>query len=87
MVSWSESKNEILKVEREISFEEVVAEIDAGRILALIDHPTRENQEIYIVRLHGYAHAVPFVRDSDGNIFLKTVYPSREFQKQYGGEI
>jgi len=86
MVSWSEIKNKTLKAERGVSFEEVVAEIDGGRILDLIDHPNRSNQQIYIVRLHGYAHAVPFVSDSDGNIFLKTIYPSREFQKMYGGE-
>jgi len=53
VISWSESKNEILKAERGISFEEVCAEIDAGRTLDVIDHPSRAKQEIYIVRLHG----------------------------------
>ncbi len=85
MVSWNEEKNQILRESRGICFEEAAIEIEDGRVLALIPHPTRTNQSIYIIRLHGYTHAVPFVEDDDGNIFLKTIYPSREFQKLYGG--
>lgn len=86
-ISWSEEKNELLKATRGVCFEEVVAEIEAGRILALIPHPSRHGQQIYIIRLHGYAHAVPFVMDEGGDIFLKTIYPSRDFQKLYGGSL
>jgi len=68
-----------------LTFEEAEAEILAGRLLDIIPHPTRPNQHIYIIRLRGYAHAVPFVTDEEGNIFLKTIYPSRDFQKHYGG--
>lgn len=85
MISWNEEKNQILKEKRGICFEEAVAEIKDGHLLDLIPHPTRTNQSIYIIRLKGYTHAVPFVLDDEGNVFLKTIYPSREFQKKYGG--
>ena len=85
MIRWSEEKNASLKAERGISFEEALAEIEAGRLLDLLPHPSRPNQRIFVIRLHGYAHAVPFVMDESGNIFLKTIYPSRDFQKKYGG--
>jgi hypothetical protein len=85
VISWSADKNEQLKRERGVSFDEAVDEIEAGRVLALLPHPTRTRQRIYIIRLHGYAHAVPFVVGPDGTIFLKTIYPSRDFQRLYGG--
>ena len=85
MIGWSDEKNEQLRAERGLSFEESAAEIEAGRVLAVIPHPSRSNQRIYIIPLHGYVHAVPFVVDEGGAIFLKTIYPSRDFQKQYGG--
>jgi len=85
MIGWSEEKNEILKRERGLSFEEAEQEIIANRVLDLIPHPSRPNQQIYIIRLHGYAHAVPFVTDPNGDVFLKTIYPARNFQEKYGG--
>jgi hypothetical protein len=68
------------------TFEEAEEEdILEGRLLDVLPHPTRPNQQIFIIRLHGYAHAVPFVTDKDDNISLKTIYPGRDFQKQYEG--
>ena len=84
-VSWSEEKNELLKATRGVSFEEVVAEIEAGRLLALLPHPSRPNQKIYIIRLRSYVHAVPFIEEADGTIFLKTIYRTRKGQKHFGG--
>ena len=85
MISWDEKKNALLKKMRGVSFEDAVEEILAGRLLNLVPHPTRANQMIYIIRLKGYVHVVPFVEDEEGNIFLKTMYPNRNFQKHYGG--
>ncbi len=86
MIGWSEKKNALLKEKRGVSFEDVLAELLAGRLLDVVPHPSRPNQRIYIIRLQGYAHAVPFVEDEEGNIFLKTIYPSRDFQRHYGGQ-
>ena len=41
---------------------------------------------IFIVRFKGYIYVVPFKIDEDDNIVLKTAYPSRKFNKKYGGQ-
>lgn len=84
-VRWSEEKNALLKRERGVSFEEIAAIIQASEELDILPHPTRSNQRILVVRLHGYVYAVPFVEEK-GNLFLKTIYPSRSLNKEYGGE-
>jgi hypothetical protein len=38
------------------------------------------------VPYNDYTYVVPFVVDSDKNIVLKTIYPSRKFHKMYGGK-
>ena len=68
-IRWSEEKNELLKRERGLSFEEVAAIIYAHQELDILPHPSRPNQRILVVRLRGYVHAVPFVEEVDG-IFL-----------------
>jgi hypothetical protein len=41
---------------------------------------------MYIVDVEGYAHLVPFV-ESDEEVFLKTIIPSRKATRDYlGGE-
>ena len=85
MISWDEEKNKLLKLKRNISFEEIADIIIEERHLDILKHPTRENQKIFIVELKQYIHAVPFVVDDNDNIFLKTAFPSRKLHKQYRG--
>ncbi|MGA2545330.1 MAG: toxin [Rectinemataceae bacterium] len=85
-IRWSEEKNELLKRERGVSFEDVAALIRTHQELDILPHPLRVNQKIIVVRLHGYIHAVPFVEEA-GGISLKTIYPNRNLQIQYGGRI
>ncbi len=49
-----------------------------------MENPNRKNQFIFIIRLKGYIYVVPFVIDRFDNIVLKTVYPSRRYNKIYG---
>ncbi|GJM41287.1 MAG: hypothetical protein DHS20C20_15690 [Ardenticatenaceae bacterium] len=42
------------------------------------------NQRVFIVAVDEYAYLVPYV-ESDEEIFLKTVIPSRKATKQYLG--
>jgi len=84
-IRWSEEKNEILKHTRGVSFEAAKAEIEAGRVLAVVDHPTRPGQRIFVIRLGGYVHNVPFIVEEDGSAFLKTIYPTRKGQKNFEG--
>lgn len=82
---WSVDKNEQLKAEREISFEDVVIAIVEGRVLEKSPHPDQKkypNQKIYVVEINQYAYVVPFV-ENDEKIFLKTIIPSRKATKKY----
>lgn len=83
--SWNNEKNAKLKEERGISFEDIVFHIQQGQILAIADHPNQEkypNQKIFIVKVDNYAYLVPFV-ESEKEVFLKTIIPSRKATKQY----
>jgi len=83
---WNEEKNNILKEERKISFERIVVAIEEGHLLDVLGHSDKEkygNQLILIVEIDGYAVCVPCVPEKDGDFFLKTLYPSRKYTKDY----
>ena len=82
---WDEEKNNLLKSERNISFEQIIVEIINGNLLDVLEHPNQQkfpNQLMYIVRSEDYVYCVPFVSNKE-KIFLKTIYPSRKFKKLY----
>ena len=83
MIIWDEKKNIKLKIERNISFEEISEIILNESYLDILDHPTRSNQSIFIVEINNYIYSIPFIIDNDSNIVLKTAYPSRKLQKRY----
>ncbi len=83
--SWDTDKNEQLKKERNISFEEVVFYIERGQLLDIVEHPNQEKyagQKIFIVNVSEYAHLVSVV-ENEREIFLKTIIPSRKATKKY----
>jgi len=83
---FSSEKNSLLKKERDISFDEVIAAIQNGQIIDIIKHPNKQkypNQEIIVVNVKGYVCLVPFVEENNGGIFLKTIYPSRKAKRYY----
>ena len=88
---WSDEKNAELKIERNISFEEIVVCINENRIVDVLKHPDRDkypDQRIYVIWYRNYAYAVPFVRDEKREvIFLKTIYPSRLYTRRYRKEV
>lgn len=84
---WNIEKNDKLKSERGISFEQVVMHIERGDVLDIFDHPNQDkfpNQQIIIVEINEYAYLVPFVESSKGK-FLKTIIPSRKATRDYMG--
>ena len=87
--TWSAEKNERLREERGISFEEIVYHIERGDVLDLLEHPNQErypDQRIFVVAAEDYAYLVPFV-ELESEVFLKTIIPSRKATRQYlGGE-
>jgi len=83
--NWNADKNQLLVLERGISFERVVFEISLGNELAVIEHPNQEKypgQKILIVQVDDYVYAVPFVA-TETEIFLKTIIPSRKATRKY----
>jgi uncharacterized DUF497 family protein len=80
---WNEDKNNILKENREISFEDVVLAIKNENILDIISSPTHQNQECFVLSIQNYAYIVPYVYKDKETIFLKTIYPSRKHTKFY----
>ena len=87
VIRYSLEKNEILKKNRNISFEEIILAIENGDLLDDIEHPNKEkypNQNIFIilVKIKDYVYLVPYVED-ETSIFLKTIIPSRKMNKKY----
>ena len=83
--SWNNEKNEALKKERGVSFEEVVVHIERGDLLDVLEHPNQEKypgQRVFVVNIDDYAYLVPFV-ESGEEIFLKTIIPSRKATSTY----
>ena len=86
--NWNHEKNEILKEQRNISFEEIIFHIERGDEVDVYPHPNKArypNQMISIVVVNNYAYLVPYV-ESENEIFLKTIIPSRKATKKYIGE-
>ena len=84
---WNDEKNDWLRQERAVTFEDIVFHLSQGGLLDTIEHPNQNQypgQRIFIVNVEGYAYLVPFVED-DEMIFLKTIIPSRKMTRQYLG--
>ncbi len=80
---WDKEKNQKLKAERKISFEQVVSLIENENVIAIAHGRGRyAHQKQFIVELNGYAYVVPFV-ESVEFVFLKTIIPSRKLTKKY----
>ena len=87
--AWNSERNDLLKAERGVSFEDIVLNIQLGNEVDIFEHPNQERypgQKISVVLVEGYAYLVPFV-ESEDEIFLKTIIPSRKATKQYVGRF
>lgn len=83
---YSDDKNQLLIKSRHISFEEVIAAIDSGQLLDIVEQPKHRNhpnQKMYIVQVNDYVYLVPFVEKDEKTVFLKTIFPSRKAKKRY----
>jgi len=88
-IAWNPGKNEQLKKERGVCFEDVVFHMQAGDILDTLDHPNQErypDQQIHVIAIEDYIYLVPFI-ESEEEVFLKTIIPSRKATKEYGERI
>ena len=85
--NWNEKKNKELKKKRNISFEEIIICISEGKMVKVMRHPNKikfPNQYLYLIEYKKYIYVVPFIiNEKEKEIFLKTIYPSREYTKQF----
>ena len=84
-LDWDEAKNNLLKKDRGVSFEDVQTAMESGKILDVFSHPNQNRypgQKIMIVKIDNYAYIIPYVAD-EKKIFLKTIIPSRKATKKY----
>lgn len=83
--AWNSEKNDLLKSERDISFEEIVLNIQLGNEVDIFEHPNQERypgHKVSVVLVEGYAYLVPFAENEE-EIFLKTIIPTRKATKKY----
>ncbi len=83
-IVWDENKNEWLIANRKISFEEIAELVLNKQYIEIVENPTRENQQYFIMEIRNYTWVVPFLINEKEEIVLKTAFPSRKFHKTYG---
>lgn len=84
---WDRAKNEWLKHQRGVCFEQVVALMEQGAVLDIVENPNQEKypgQKMAIVGIAGYAFPVPYEQVGE-EIELKTIIPSRKATDKYLG--
>jgi uncharacterized DUF497 family protein len=82
---WNSDKNEWLKKNRNISFEQIVFHLSQGDVWMVADHPDQkkyQGQRIYFIVVENYVYLVPHITEKD-YIFLKTIIPSRKATRVY----
>ena len=82
---WDNAKNEWLKENRGVCFEDVVILLEREDVLEIVEHPNQTKypgQKIATVKIGNYAYLVPYVEEKD-EIFLKTIIPSRKATNKY----
>jgi hypothetical protein len=85
MIRWSAEKDSWLQEHRGVSFQEIATCILSDSLVDMIESPSRDGQEAFVIRFRKYVWVVPFVVESDNTIFLKTAYPSRKMNGRFGG--
>ncbi len=86
-INWNTEKNLGLKKLRGICFEDIVYYIEKGALLDDYEHPNQERyreQRIMVIGINNYAHLVPYI-ESEDEVFLKTIIPSRKATDIYFG--
>ena len=76
-VRWNLLKSERLKKTRDASFEDILK----GKLIGIKKHPKKKHQNIMLFEYKRYIWIIPYVIEENGDIFLKTLYPSRKYTK------
>ena len=81
--TWNPQKNEWLKNNRGISFEQIVSTL-ATDLLSVRQNTSKRHpaQLVFIIKIKEYAWVVPF-KESETEIQLKTAFPDRRLAKEF----
>lgn len=86
-INFNEEKNQLLKTSRGINFDEIIDSIKNKKLVESVEHSNIKkypNQFMFLLKLDKYIYVVPYAIDKNKKeIFLKTIYPSRKFTKQF----
>ena len=88
LINWNIQKNQWLKENRKISFEDILYYLNNNLLIDDIEHPNNKkypNQRMMVFEIKSYIYLVPYTETND-EIFLKTIIPSRKATKKYTGE-
>ena len=89
LITWNKEKNTWLKENRNICFEDILYYLENDFLIDDIEHPNQEKysgQRIMVFNIEGYIYLVPY-RETEDEIFLKTIVPSRKATKAYLGDL
>ena len=84
-VPWNREKNGWLRKNRGICFEDILFYINNDFLIDDVKHPNQEKysgQRIMVFNIEDYIYLVPYI-ESEDEIFLKTIIPSRKATKNY----
>lgn len=82
---WKPEKNEWLKKERRLSFEQIEEAIAVGKSKGILINRLHPEQIIIAVSMNGHIVAVPAIVKPKV-IMFRTAYYSRKLNKRYGGK-
>lgn len=83
---WDTSKNEWLKRERFLSFEEIAAMIQRDDYQDVRENPSRAGRYCLVLQLRSHTGIVPSMIDAEDRIVLKTAHPSRRYHRICGDD-
>ena len=85
LLNWDREKNEWLRDNRGICFEDILFYIDNDFLIDEIEHPNQMKylgQGMMVLNIENYIYLVSYVETKD-EIFLKTIILSRKATKEY----
>ena len=85
ILNWNREKNEWLRKNRGICFEDILFYLDNNYLIDDVEHPNQNKytgQRMMVLNILEYIYLVPYV-ESEDEIFLKTIIPSRKATKDY----
>ncbi len=85
LYNWNREKNEWLRKNRGICFEDILFYIENDFLIDDIEYSNQERysgQRMMVFNIDDYIYLVPYIETED-EIFLKTIFPSRKATSIY----